>query len=118
MHTNVQVVWIISFIISASPFLIDSKSAKWNASIFDFKRSGFGIWDFFQIFERAVMFQLKNSNYKLDALLHFEQNGNFRQKFLEFSIFSRTLQKTPSPSFKIFNDFEHFWLKERKFTKF
>ena len=114
MHTNVQVVWIISFIISASPFLIDSKSAKWNASIFDFKRSGFEI---IEIFERAVMFQLKNSNYKLDALLHFEQNGNFCQKFLEFWTFSRTLQKTLSRSFKILNDFEHFWLKERKFTK-
>ena len=58
------------------------------------------------------MFQLKNSNYKLDALLHFQQNGNFGQKFKYFWNFQffqeryKTLFKNFQSSFKFLIKFE------------
>ena len=54
---------------------------------FDFRFQEVVISDL-RIFERAVMFQLKNSNYKLDALLHFDKNGNFSQNFKIGGIFN------------------------------
>ena len=88
---------------------------------------GVVIWDL-RIFERAVMFQLKNSNYKLDALLHFQQNGNFGQNFKYFWNFQffQERYKTLFKKFKAhssslslrWKEREKFWFKEGKFVKF